>query len=171
MVESTCEEEHIMTIENIENPLRLVSLNHISIRCRSVEKSLDFYKNVLGFISIRRPGSLDFPGAWLFNYGIGIHLLECNDESNGKLDVKVINPKDNHISFICENMATVEKKLDKMQIEHVKNRVIEGGIHVDQLFFHDPDGFVIEICDCDNLPVVPLRRDLPNRYCPRFSNF
>ena len=47
-----------------ENPLRLKSVNHISLVCRSVEKSLDFYQKVLGFFSIRRPGSFDFDGAW-----------------------------------------------------------------------------------------------------------
>ncbi|KNA19963.1 hypothetical protein SOVF_056530 [Spinacia oleracea] len=144
--------------ENIDNPLGILSLNHISIRCRSVEKSLNFYQNVLGFFRIRRPGSLNFHGAWLFGYGIGIHLLESDDDSIGKhTPVRGINPKDNHISFQCENVAMVESTLKEMEIDCVKNRVMEGGISVDQLFFHDPDGFVIEVCDCNNLPVVPLK--------------
>lgn len=50
--------------ENLQNPLHLKSLNHISLVCRSVEESIDFYQNVLGFIPIRRPGSFDFDGAW-----------------------------------------------------------------------------------------------------------
>jgi catechol 2,3-dioxygenase-like lactoylglutathione lyase family enzyme len=44
--------------------LPLASLNHISVVCRSLESSLRFYRDVLGFISIRRPGSFDFDGAW-----------------------------------------------------------------------------------------------------------
>ena len=44
--------------------LPLASLNHISIVCRSVEASLRFYTDVLGFVPIRRPGSFDFNGAW-----------------------------------------------------------------------------------------------------------
>ncbi|RXH74466.1 hypothetical protein DVH24_029187 [Malus domestica] len=139
------------------NPLHLKSLNHISIACRSVEKSLDFYQNDLGFFPIRRPGSLDFTGAlyMLFNYGIGIHLLQSEDPDKIP-KISQINPKDNHISFQCESMALVEKKLKEMRIEYVKRRVKEGGINVDQLFFHDPDGTMIEICNCDNLPVIPL---------------
>lgn len=50
--------------ESSQNPLNLKSLNHISLLCRSVEESMDFYQNVLGFIPIRRPGSFDFDGAW-----------------------------------------------------------------------------------------------------------
>lgn len=50
--------------ENMGNPLQLKSLNHISVVCRSVSESLDFYQNVLGFFPIRRPGSFNFDGAW-----------------------------------------------------------------------------------------------------------
>ncbi|XP_040380124.1 uncharacterized protein LOC102706197 [Oryza brachyantha] len=140
--------------------LPLASLNHISIVCRSVQESLQFYADVLGFVPVRRPGSFDFDGAWLFNYGIGIHLLQAEDPDSlpGKTE---INPKDNHISFQCESMAAVERRLKELGIPHVQRCVEEGGIYVDQIFFHDPDGFMIEICNCDNLPVVPLATDQP----------
>ncbi|GMH27324.1 hypothetical protein Nepgr_029167 [Nepenthes gracilis] len=140
----------------MDNPLGITSLNHFSIVCRSVEKSVDFYQNFLGFIPIRRPGSIDFDGAWLFNYGIGIHLLQSEDPDKMP-PISEINPKNNHLSFQCENMANVEKRLEGMNMEYVKGRVEEGGIAVDQIFFHDPDGLTIEICDCDNLPMVPLK--------------
>ncbi|MCV2423776.1 VOC family protein [Paucibacter sp. DJ4R-1] len=149
------------------NPLHLKSLNHISMVCRSVEESIDFYQNVLGFVPIRRPGSFDFDGAWLFGFGVGIHLLEAEDpESLPKKDE--INPKDNHISFQCESMDAVEKKLTEMQVKYKRARVEEGGIYVDQLFFHDPDGFMIEICNCDNLPVIPLAGEMV-RSCSRLN--
>ena len=79
---------------------------------------------------------------------------------------KEINPKDNHISFQCECMEAVEKKLKEMDINHVRARVEEGGIQVDQLFFHDPDGFMVEICNCECLPVIPLVGEVA-RSCSR----
>ena len=48
----------------VGNPLRLKSVNHISLICKSVNESVAFYEKVLGFISIVRPGSFDFEGAW-----------------------------------------------------------------------------------------------------------
>ncbi|PSS07468.1 Metallothiol transferase [Actinidia chinensis var. chinensis] len=153
--------------ENMGNPLPLTSLNHISIVCRSVEESIRFYTSVLGFVPVRRPGSFNFDGAWLFSYGIGIHLLQAEDpESLHKKSE--INPKDNHISFQCESMAAVEKKLKDLGIDYVRQQVEEGGIYVDQLFFHDPDGFMIEICNCDNLPVIPLAGEMV-RSCSRVN--
>ncbi|XP_009802082.1 glyoxylase I 4-like [Nicotiana tabacum] len=150
---------------NTGNPLALTSLNHISLVCRSVEQSIEFYKNILGFVPVRRPGSFNFNGAWLFSYGIGIHLLQSEDPE--KMPKKTeINPKDNHISFQCESIDAVEKKLTEMGIKYARQLVEEGGIYVDQLFFHDPDGFMVEICNCDNLPVIPLAGEMA-RSCSR----
>jgi hypothetical protein len=53
-------------------------------------------------------------------------------------------------------MAAAERRLKETGIPYVQRCVEEGGINVDQIFFHDPDGFMIEFCNCDNLPVVPL---------------
>ncbi|MFQ6630405.1 hypothetical protein Gotur_006642 [Gossypium turneri] len=133
--------------------LPLLSLNHVSFVSKSVSKSVRFYEQVLGFVLIKRPSSFNFEGAWLFNYGIGIHLLEAESVPTKK---EKINPKDNHISFQCSDMKQVIRKLEAMKIEYVTAVVEEGGIQVDQLFFHDPDGYMIEICNCENLPVLPL---------------
>ncbi|KAG6781924.1 hypothetical protein POTOM_011309 [Populus tomentosa] len=130
-----------------------LSLNHVSFVCKSVPESVKFYEDVLGFVLIKRPSSFKFEGAWLFNYGLGIHLLESDKAPTKK---SKINPKDNHISFQCSDMNLVIKKLEEKNIEYVTAVVEEGGITVDQLFFHDPDGYMVEICNCQNLPVLPL---------------
>lgn len=150
-------------------PLSLVSVNHISLVCRSVEDSMDFYEHVLGFFPIKRPGSFNFDGAWLYSYGMGIHLLQSpNPEAMPKK--QEINPMDNHMSFQCESMQVVESKLIEMNIKFIKRTVEEGGVYVDQLFFHDPDGFMIEICNCENLPVVFLGSACPLNYQSNVSS-
>jgi len=136
-------------------PLSLRSLNHISLVCRSIEESITFYQDILGFIPVKRPGSFGFDGAWLFNYGIGIHLLQSPNPDNLPKKTE-INPRDNHISFQCEDVQAVERKLQEMKIKYVKRIVEEGGIYVDQLFIHDPDCYMVEVCNCENLPVEPI---------------
>ncbi|XP_057491481.1 glyoxylase I 4-like [Actinidia eriantha] len=138
--------------------LPLLSLNHVSILVKSVWTSVRFYEDVLGFFSIKRPSSFNFHGAWLFNYGIGIHLLEnlSLDEYDTMNEPRPINPKDNHISFQCTDVELVKRRLDELGMKYVTAVVKEGGIEVDQVFFHDPDGYMIEICNCDNLPVLPI---------------
>nr|XP_043621833.1 metallothiol transferase FosB-like [Erigeron canadensis] len=145
--------------------LPLLSLNHVSFKCKSVSRSVKFYEDVLGFVLIRRPSSFDFEGAWLFNHGIGIHLLEMDTTPTKKT---VINPKDNHISFQCSDMDLIVKKLEELDIKYVTALVKEGGVEVNQLFFHDPDGYMIEICNCHVLPVLPIT-SCPLKNLPKIS--
>ncbi|CAI9786176.1 unnamed protein product [Fraxinus pennsylvanica] len=153
-----------LAYSNEAKKLPFLSLNHVSFVCKSVKKSVQFYEEVLGFVLIKRPSSFDFEGAWLFNHGIGIHLLGAAENVPNKKEK--INPKDNHISFQCSDMELIIQKLQEMEIEYVTAVVKEGSITVDQLFFHDPDGYMIEICNCQNLPVLPLSscplKELPN---------
>ncbi|KAI3972931.1 hypothetical protein MKX01_019589 [Papaver californicum] len=155
------EAERMMIMMMTPANMPLLSLNHVSYLCKSISTSVRFYEQVLGFVLIKRPSSFKFQGAWLFNYGIGIHLLECNSPNDIRQKKGAINPKDNHISFQCSDMKLVMRKLEGMNIEYVTATVEEGGVKVDQLFFHDPDGYMIEICNCDNLPVLPLSSSCP----------
>lgn len=48
-----------------------------------------------------------------------------------------------------------------MGMRYVTAVVEEEGIKVDQVFFHDPDGYMIEVCNCDNLPILPISSSCP----------
>ncbi|CAN6703258.1 unnamed protein product [Malus baccata var. baccata] len=125
--------------------------------CRNVEESVDFYTKVLGFVKIERPPAFDFDGAWLFNYGVGVHLVQSEDEERLPPNQDHLDPMDNHISFQCEDMEAIERKLKKLDIKYIKRAVEddENGTTIDQLFFNDPDGFMVEMCNCENLKLVP----------------
>ncbi|OIT32754.1 PREDICTED: lactoylglutathione lyase-like [Nicotiana attenuata] len=138
--------------------LPLLSLNHVSLLVKDVWNSVQFYEAVLGFCLVKRPSSFNFHGAWLYNYGIGIHLLEnkAMDDLDVNNEPRPINPKDNHISFQCTDVELVKRKLKEMGMRYETAVVEDEGIKVDQVFFHDPDGYMIEICNCENLPMLPI---------------
>ncbi|XP_056164124.1 glyoxylase I 4 [Syzygium oleosum] len=149
-----------------EEEMPLMALNHVSRLCRSVKDSIEFYRKMLGFVLIERPQAFDFDGAWLFNYGISIHLVQSHAEDRLPPDSHPLDPMGNHISFQliisnltrCEDMSAVEHKLREMGVEYMKRTVDdddESGASTDQLFFTNPDGFMIEICNCENLKLVP----------------
>lgn len=50
-----------------------------------------------------------------------------------------------------------------MGMRYVTAVVEDEGIKVDQVFFHDPDGYMIELCNCENIPILPLAS------CPSFK--
>ncbi len=56
----------------------------------------------------------------------------------------------------CDDMLLVEQKLQENGVKYVRRVVVEDDVEVDQLFFHDPDGHMIEVCNCENLPVEPI---------------
>ena len=87
---------------------------------------------------------------------MGIHLLECSNPEKFPKKKTAINPSDNHISFQTSDMNLVARKLDDMGIDYVIAAVEEGGITVDQIFFHDPDGYMVEVCNCQILPICPI---------------
>ncbi|KDP43609.1 hypothetical protein JCGZ_16896 [Jatropha curcas] len=133
----------------------LMALNHVSRLCRNVKESIDFYTNVLGMVLTERPQAFDFDGAWLFNYGVGIHLVQAKDGDQFPDPHHNLDPMDNHISFQCEDIEAMEKRLKEFNVKYMKRTVDEHGTKIDQLFFNDPDGFMIEICNCENLKLVP----------------
>ncbi|XP_050210189.1 glyoxylase I 4 [Mercurialis annua] len=136
----------------------LMALNHVSRLCRDVKKSVEFYTKVLGMVETERPQALDFEGAWLFNYGIGIHLVQAKDEARLPDIHQNLDPMDNHISFQCQDMEEMEKRLKQYNVKYMKRTMEDedqNGTKIDQLFFDDPDGFMIEICNCENVKLVP----------------
>lgn len=74
----------IVEVGNCEVPqpqqqaLPLLSLNHVSLLCRSVWDSVRFYEDVLGFVPIKRPSSFNFSGAWLAYDFLFISIIFVN---------------------------------------------------------------------------------------------
>ena len=52
----------------------------------------------------------------------------------------------------------MEQKLKDLNIKYKKRIVedVENWTKIDQLFFNNPDGFMIKICNCENLKLVPI---------------
>lgn len=121
----------------MSNSLPIVGLHHIARTTRNVEAATKFYMEVLGFTQLRRP-PFNFRGAWLFGYGIQIHIIEhASSHWNEKIDTR-----ESHVAFRVADMAPVRQILTERKIEFIE-RVNAGGIP--QIFFHDPDGHQIEI--------------------------
>jgi catechol 2,3-dioxygenase-like lactoylglutathione lyase family enzyme len=98
-----------------------------------------FYRDVLGFRELRRP-TLGFPGAWLFNYGIQIHLIVNDAPENPR---GLIETRDNHLAFYLDDTDMVERLLEEHGVPYRVN--LQKETNIKQIFFHDPDGHHIEV--------------------------
>ena len=102
---------------------------------------------------MKRPESLEkeFGGKWLFRCGVGVHLIEGSPVARPAR----IDPRSDHVSFHCDSVQEVECALRQHGIDFVTDVVVEGPVVVEQVFFHDPDNNMVEICNCNILPHHP----------------
>jgi catechol 2,3-dioxygenase-like lactoylglutathione lyase family enzyme len=126
-------------------PLPLDSINHLAREVADVDRSVNFYEQVLGFRPIRRP-AFHFRGAWLFGYGVQLHIIEGKVSPPGP----AISPRADHVAFHTSDIEGVESALRGLKINYLRN--VQGPTGLIQLFFHDPDGNHIEVA---SYPVHP----------------
>jgi hypothetical protein len=81
--------------------LNLEGFSHVSFVVKSLDESRRFYRDLLGFSEVVRPGSLKergIEGCWLFNFGVGLHLIEGDPPKRRK----ELTPEADHFSFqVC----------------------------------------------------------------------
>lgn len=124
----------------MSDPLPLYGLHHLARTTRNVEASVAFYSDVLGFRAIPRP-AFDFRGAWLFGYGLQIHLIERTDlpAPDGPINSRV-----DHLAFTAPDLDEVERRLRARGIEYAVRHQANNPARK-QIFFRDPDGQHLEV--------------------------
>jgi catechol 2,3-dioxygenase-like lactoylglutathione lyase family enzyme len=121
----------------------LNGLNHYTIRPADLERTKDFYVDVLGLeIGYRPP--LGFDGYWLYCGGQPtVHLIGPRErDAHIPRDVGPTGLLD-HIAFSCTGLAEMKARLAAGRIEH-EERVVPRDRQT-QLFLHDPDGVAVEL--------------------------
>lgn len=66
----------------------------------------------------------------LFGFGIGVHLIAGQPVARPK---HLKSTRDDHLSFLCESLTEVEKRLRERKIEYLVDTVVEGGVKVQQV--------------------------------------
>lgn len=119
--------------------LPITGLHHVARTTRRPAESISFYRDLLGFQEIQRP-PFNFRGAWLYNYGIQIHVIENVEVAPDPL--RKIDSRGEHLAFHVTDVELAKERLLAAGIEF-QEQVNAGGIH--QVFFRDPDGHFIEL--------------------------
>jgi len=143
---STCRSQH-WSRTAVSQSLPITAVNHVGRKTKRLEESRKFYREVLGFREVSRP-NFDFPGAWLYNYGIMIHLIQSPSASDpdGEIDTR-----GDHLALNTNDLEGAEQLLKQLGIPYRKNVVVDRNIA--QIFFRDPDGHHIEIATYPPTPV------------------
>jgi catechol 2,3-dioxygenase-like lactoylglutathione lyase family enzyme len=130
------------------NPLRVKTVDHVTLVVKDLERSHAFYAGVLGMQPVERP-KFSFAGSWFQAGKTQIHLILEHPES-GPSGVPIPQQllgmsRTHHFAFEVDDAHAATEVLRQKGIPVVsgpKNRP-DGMI---QVFATDPDGHVVELC-------------------------
>jgi catechol 2,3-dioxygenase-like lactoylglutathione lyase family enzyme len=127
-----------------------LSLHHVSIDVRNLERALAFYRDILGLVPLPRP---DFPvkGAWLQCGDRQVHLVVHEGETLRRS--LAVDNNDGHFAMNTDDFEGVVTLLaahgyDETAIEGDPRRLVvkrTGAAGFAQLYVLDPDRNVVEI--------------------------
>ncbi|KAH1057034.1 hypothetical protein J1N35_035099 [Gossypium stocksii] len=118
----------------------VVGIHHVGILCENLERSLEFYQNILGLeINEARPhDKLPYRGAWLWVGSEMIHLMELPNP-----DPLIGRPehggRDRHACISIRDVSKLQEILDKAGIPYTLSRSGRPAI-----FTRDPDANALE---------------------------
>jgi len=129
--------------------LGVQALEHVTIRCAQLQRTRDFYVDLMGLVDGDRP-NFPFRGHWLYLGGIPVvHLVEATDTAGAwGRDLVIPNPEEgtgsfDHVAFKGDDFGAMRERLQKAGMTF-KERVVPGG-RLSQLFVPDPEGVLVEI--------------------------
>jgi catechol 2,3-dioxygenase-like lactoylglutathione lyase family enzyme len=130
------------------------SFNHIAREAIDVEKSKNFYCDILGFRPIPRP-PLGVEGYWLFGNNLMLHLIQTKNVEDREA-IKAARIKDfshrlpgvDHIAFLTTNLQAIREILDSEEAYYKYAEPAKDVTGIKQIFLFDPDGNVVEISNC-----------------------
>ncbi len=121
--------------------MRIQRLLHASLLVSDTQRSLTFYRDVLGMRTDPDRPDLQFPGAWLVVGEQQLHLLELPnpDPIDGRPEH---GGRDRHTAFAVDAVDELTVKLTSNDIPYTQSKSGRRAI-----FCRDPDGNALEFIE------------------------
>ena len=117
--------------------MQVTALDHINIETTELEKTVDFYVEVLGLRNGERP-DFDFPGVWLYcGERAAIHLVgvdEQHERNTGPF---------NHVAFEAHDYVATQARLRALGLRFTTREFPKFTLR--QIFIDDPNGVTVEL--------------------------
>lgn len=128
------------------HPIRVKTIDHVTIVASDLERSARFYTEVLGMAEVERP-AFGFPGRWLQAGSTQVHLnLEGERAGPAGLPRRggTSLSAGFHYAFEVDDCAAAMARVEELGVpiaEGPKTR--PDGAR--QFYIHDPDGHLVEL--------------------------
>ena len=121
--------------------MKVLRIDHISLVVADTERSLRFYRDLLGLSVDEGRPDLGYPGAWLRIGEQQIHLLQVPnpDPTEGRPEH---GGRDRHLALRMAALDELAQALDQAGIGYTRSR---SGRRA--LFCRDPDGNALELIE------------------------
>lgn len=116
--------------------LKVQELNHVAIHVRDLDASIHFYENILELPRLPRP-AFNFPGAWFALGSQELHLIADPDLNHA-------SRRHHHFALLVEDAFAARAALAAKGVTGLEGPSPRPDGPM-QLFFHDPDGYRIEM--------------------------
>lgn len=140
--------------------IRIVDVAHVNLNVTDLEKSEEFYRDILGFtVSMKAEGNIVWMNMGQYRGGdnIGFHDVALFKVPYGQAENYRKRPGLNHAAFRLQTAEEVDKAAEYLKSKGVK--VLKGPMtHSEDkdryVYFEDPDGNVLELV-ASTLPGFP----------------
>jgi glyoxylase I family protein len=128
------------------NSIDVRSFDHVTIICRDLEATRQFYVDFLGLDEVRRP-SFGFPGLWFQLGQTQIHATQESAEAGeagwGDRGGTVIS-RGHHIAFAVDDISNAIKRAHEHGVR-IASPLQQRPDGFKQVYLFDPDGHVVEL--------------------------
>jgi catechol 2,3-dioxygenase-like lactoylglutathione lyase family enzyme len=127
-----------------------MSLAHITLATRDVERTSRFFAGTLGWRPIRRPGNVPRPAAWLeVAPGQEVHLVEAADFEPSPFEGEY--GRHVAVAYPASDFPTLKERLQRHGAELMAP---DRPTPFERFFFRDPNGYVFEVVAAERQPEV-----------------
>ena len=145
--------------------MQLKSLNHIGIVVEDLDQSQAFYVDFLGMVVGERPKNFKFGGRWFQSDGFDVHIILASDTtaSAGIPDAgegKKLGYT-THFAFEVTDLNSYIEKANQLNIE-IAGGPMSRGSGATQIYFQDPDGYIVELFEFDGSGSIGEAREALN---------
>jgi catechol 2,3-dioxygenase-like lactoylglutathione lyase family enzyme/uncharacterized protein YunC (DUF1805 family) len=128
-------------------PLCVKSLDHVTLVVKDLERSRQFYVDVLGMREVPRP-AFSFAGLWFQAGATQIHLIleyAGSGPAGNLLPADKRSSRTHHFAFLVDDAEAALAHLQKHDASIISGPKPRPDGYI-QVFVADPDGHVVELC-------------------------